>query len=55
MAKFISWLKKHHFIHSWGKWELQKVTMHYHDGKDIKSDVQIRTCQTCGRIEKSEL
>lgn len=49
----IAWLKKHHILHSWGKWEFidQNTWTVYIDGcedHDYLMNKYKRTCTVCG-------
>lgn len=59
MITFLTvWLKKHHWLHDWGKWEKKEYAMTYFakDGPKAGTELfQDRQCSVCGKTESESL
>lgn len=60
MITFLTaWLKKHHWIHGWSKWEekIYQKTILTRDGKKFSANesFQDRQCNVCGKKESVKI
>lgn len=52
----INWLRKHHFLHDWGKWEFIKEYKNTFLGDPCGSSlIEGKRCQICNKLKTREV